>query len=108
VSAPKYTIALVRTTFGSRDKAEQVARTVIGERIAACATIEAVRSIYRWRGAIEESDEVAILFKTGVHDVSALHARIAELHDYDLPVIEYWTVGTDAPAMDWVYDSTSE
>ena len=108
MSTPRSTIALVRTTFGDRDTAERVARTVIDERLAACATLDAVRSIYRWHGAIEENDEVAVLFKTAVHDAFALHARIVELHDYDLPVIEYWTVGTDAPAMDWVYDATSE
>lgn len=99
-------IALVRTTFGDRDKAESVARMVIGERIAACATLNLVRSIYRWRGAIEESDEVAVLFKTGIGDALALRTRLAELHDYDLPVIEYWTVETDAMAADWVHDST--
>jgi periplasmic divalent cation tolerance protein len=100
-------IALVRTTFGNRVKAEEVARTVIDQRLAACATMEAVRSVYRWQGTIEQDDEVAVTFKTGAFGIVALRARIAELHDYDLPVIEHWTVETDPPAFDWVNDATS-
>jgi periplasmic divalent cation tolerance protein len=100
-------IALVRTTFADRDKAEQVARAVIDERLAACAAMEQVRSVYRWRGAIEESDEIAVLFKTRALSIVALRARIAELHDYDLAVIEHWTVETDPATFDWVNDATS-
>jgi periplasmic divalent cation tolerance protein len=100
-------IALVRTTFGDTARAELVARTVIDERLAACATLDQVRSIYRWLGKIEQADEVAVLFKTSIDDAPALHARIAELHDYDVPVIERWTVETDAPAADWVQNSTT-
>jgi len=101
-------IALVRTTFGDTSRAEQVTRTVIGERLAACATLDQVRSIYRWQDAIEQADEVAVLFKTSIEHAPALRTRIAELHDYDLPVIEHWTVETDAPAAAWVRDSTLE
>ena len=101
-------IALIRTTFGDTSRAEQVVRTVIGERLAACATLDQVRSIYRWEGAIEQADEVAVLFKTGVADAAALRARIVELHDYDVPVSECWTVATDASAADWVLASTSK
>jgi periplasmic divalent cation tolerance protein len=100
-------IALVRTTFGDTTRAEQVARRVLGERLAACATLDQVRSIYRWHGAIEQADEVAVLFKTSMEDATALRARIAELHDYDVPVIECWPVETDVAAADWVRDSTA-
>jgi periplasmic divalent cation tolerance protein len=101
-------IALVRTTFGDTARAELVARTVIGERLAACATLDQVRSIYRWDGAIEQAEEVAVLFKTSAESAPALRARIAALHDYDVPVIEHWTVETDASAADWARNSTSE
>ncbi|CAN5503222.1 divalent-cation tolerance protein CutA [soil metagenome] len=101
-------IALIRTTFGDTARAEQVARTVITERLAACATLDQVRSIYRWDGAVEQADEVAVLFKTSVEAAPALRARIAALHDYDVPVIEHWNVETDAPAADWVRNSTGE
>lgn len=101
-------IALVRTTFGDTSRAEQVARSVIAERLAACATLDQVRSIYRWDGAIEQADEVAVLFKTSVEAAPALRARIAALHDYDVPVIECWHVETDVQAAEWARKSTTE
>jgi periplasmic divalent cation tolerance protein len=100
-------IWLVRTTFGGRAHAEQVACALIEERLAACATLEAVHSIYRWQGEIEQADEVAVLFKTRVGSVSALATRIEELHDYDLPVIERWPARANVRARDWVYDVTA-
>jgi periplasmic divalent cation tolerance protein len=100
-------IALVRTTFGDTSRAEQVARSVIGERLAACATLDQVRSIYRWHGEIEQADEVAVLFKTSIEHAPALRARVAELHDYHVPVIEHWAAETDASAADWVRVSTA-
>ena len=100
-------IALVRTTFGDRARAEQVARALIDERLVACATLEQVHSIYRWQGTVEQADEAAVLFKARPEDAYDLLARITELHDYDVPVIEYWTVDANPPAKDWVNEATA-
>ncbi|MBO9712652.1 divalent-cation tolerance protein CutA [Sphingomonas sp.] len=95
--------ALLYATFASAEDAERVAETVLGERLAACVNILApCTSVYRWQGAIERATEVPALFKTRPMLARRLHERIAELHPYDLPVIERWTVETDGPVLDWV------
>jgi periplasmic divalent cation tolerance protein len=66
---------------------------MVEERLAACVNIlGTIRSIYRWQGEIEDSEEVAALFKTGHSQADTLIARIADLHSYDVPCIESWPV----------------
>lgn len=86
-------IVTVYATFPSDEEARRIARTLVEERLAACANIlGACHSIYRWQGAIEEADEVAALFKTRADCADDLIARLAELHSYDVPAAVVWPI----------------
>jgi periplasmic divalent cation tolerance protein len=100
-------ILLVRTSFGSADEATRVAGAMIEDRLAACASIEPIRSIYRWQGKVETDDETAVLFKTTTDRAAALKAAITAQHSYDLPVIEAWEVDVDPAVGDWIYGETA-
>jgi len=79
---------LVLTTFPTADAAAQVAKAVVGERLAACANIlPALRSIYRWEGKIQDENEVLVLLKTQRAGFARLQARILELHPYEVPEV---------------------
>ena len=101
-------IVTVYAVFANADEARTVARTVIDERLAACANLLApCRSIYRWQGAIEEAEEVPVLFKTGAGRAEALIARIAALHSYDVPAAVVWSIAAaHAPYGEWVRAET--
>jgi periplasmic divalent cation tolerance protein len=46
-------------------EAERIAEALVEDRIAACVNIlGAVTSIYRWQGAVEKAEEVALIAKT--------------------------------------------
>ena len=86
-------IVTVYATFASDEEARRIGRTVVEERLAACANlIGPIHSIYRWQGEIEEAAEVAALFKTTAAGAAALIARIAELHGYDVPAAVVWPI----------------
>ncbi len=92
-------IVTVYAVFGSAGEAQRVARTVVEERLAACANIIApCRSIYRWQGTVEEAEEVPALFKTRADAAEALIARLAELHSYDVPAAVVWPIAQALPA----------
>jgi periplasmic divalent cation tolerance protein len=81
-------VVSVTAIFANRDEARTIARTVIEERLAACANIIGdIESIYHWQGEIEESREVIALFKTTAAQADQLIARIAALHSYDVPSV---------------------
>lgn len=97
-------IVSVYATFADAAEAERVARAVVAERLAACANILGpCRSIYRWRGEVEEAAEVPALFKARADKAEALLARIAELHSYEVPAAVVWPIAAALPAYaEWV------
>ncbi len=77
---------IVLTTAGTPAEAEQLARAVVEEQLAACVTIlPAAKSIFRWQGEIEASAEALLLLKTVPEKLSALEARLHALHRYQTP-----------------------
>ena len=100
-------IALLYSTFADRADAERVARTVLDEQLAACVNVlPPCMSIYRWRGEIAQGEEVPALFKTSPALEQRLRERIAELHRYDLPVVESWPATTADTVCDWIAAET--
>lgn len=102
-------IALLQVTFPGADEAESVARTLVGERLAACANVMAsCTSIYRWKDSVEEDVETLVVFKTSMERALMLRDRIVELHSHDLPAIELWPVAATPSLAQWVIDSTGD
>jgi periplasmic divalent cation tolerance protein len=84
-SESSYVVALV--TCGSRREAGRIARSVVERKLAACVNVlEApVRSVYRWKGKIEQGREFLLLIKSSHNRLTALQAEIERLHSYDVP-----------------------
>ena len=99
----------IYAVFADAEEAERIGRSVVEERLAACINILGpCRSIYRWKGAVENADEVPAILKTGAGKAEALIARIAELHSYDVPCIAAWPVANVLGSYAlWVEDSVS-
>lgn len=71
-----------------KDQAAQLGRQIVEERLAACANIiPSIRSIYTWKGAVEDEEEAMMFFKTTDEAVSRLTDRIRGLHPYEVPEI---------------------
>lgn len=101
-------VVLVLATAPSRDVALTLTRTLVEERLAACGNIvPAVTSVYRWEDAVQQDDEVLIVFKTLRNRASRLTERIAALHPYDVPeaIVVPVDAGLDA-YLNWVATST--
>jgi len=77
---------LVLTTIGLKETAERLAQQLVERRLAACVNIVGpIRSVYRWKGRIENEQEYLLLVKTTVECVAKLQAAFKELHPYELP-----------------------
>lgn len=81
-------VALVYAVFGGTDAAMAAARDTVERRLAACANVLGpCRSVYRWEGAVQDAEEVPVLFKTDPATRAALMAQLASGHDYAVPAI---------------------
>jgi periplasmic divalent cation tolerance protein len=88
------------------DEAEalRIGRTVVQERLAACANLlPGSRSVYWWQGKLEESTETVLVLKTRRALFSSVSERVAGLHRYETPcVIGLPLVEGHAPYLDWI------
>lgn len=99
---------LVLTNVPDQDLARGIARTLVEQRLAACVNIVAgVRSVYRWRDAIEETTEVTLLIKTTETRYPELEAAIRSLHPYSVPEIVGFPLVAGLPAyLSWLDTET--
>jgi periplasmic divalent cation tolerance protein len=98
------TFFFVYVTAGSEEEAQRLARTIVGERLAACANIlGGMRSIYWWEGEVNEAVETVVVFKTRADRFDALAARVEALHSYECPCVVALPVTTGLPGyLDWI------
>lgn len=101
-AANKY--LLVLTNLPDRDAALELARTLVGKRLAACANVlDGCSSVYRWQGEVQTEREIPVLIKTRVDRFASLQQEILACHPYELP--EIIAVPLEAgfqPYLDWV------
>ena len=102
------TAVLAYTAGPNETTAEVIARTVVGERLAACANIlPGIRSLYWWQDTLEESAETILLLKTREDLGEKLTARIRSLHPYETPCIVLTDIRPGYhPFFEWLVSET--
>jgi periplasmic divalent cation tolerance protein len=70
------------------EAADEIAETLLEERLAACVNELSTTSTYRWEGEIHRDEEAVLLAKTTDDAYDELVDRVRELHPYDVPCIE--------------------
>jgi periplasmic divalent cation tolerance protein len=102
-------IRVVLTTFANAEDAAKAVRILVDEQIIACGTIlPGARSIYRWKAAIEDSEEAVVLLKTSAERFPALEERLRAIHPYETPeVIALDPTAVSKDYADWVIECVS-
>jgi periplasmic divalent cation tolerance protein len=98
---------LALSTAPSVEKAAEIARALVDERLAACVNVVGgVRSIYRWQGTVHDDAEALCLIKTRRELVDRLRERLVALHPYEVPeLIVVDLEGGHAPYLAWIDES---
>ena len=79
---------LVLTNVPDNAVAERMAHALIEARAAACVNILAeCRSVYRWQGAVETTNEVPLLIKTSAEAYPRVERILRECHPFAVPEI---------------------
>src|SRR5690606_8194408 len=79
---------LMYVTTSGEEEAARIARTLVEERLVACANIlPPVRSFYWWEGELQDDREVVFVAKTTAGLVPRDIQRVKELHSYQVPAI---------------------
>lgn len=102
-------VILILTTAPADARAEEIARVLVDERLAACVNVGApMISIYRWQGSVAREAESQLVIKTTRDRVAAVETRLRTLHPYELPEFLVMPVGAASqPYADWVSAQTA-
>jgi periplasmic divalent cation tolerance protein len=98
---------LALTTEASEARAEALAEALLERQLAACVALTPLRSLYRWQGELECSQEVQLLIKTHPSQLQELELAVRELHSYDTPEWLHWPAEAGPAYAAWLAESCS-
>jgi periplasmic divalent cation tolerance protein len=102
--------SMLYITTANIAEAKIIAKTLVEEKLVACANcFDNMRSVYWWKGKIEESSEAVLTAKTRNTLVETCVSRIKELHSYKCPCIVSLPLQSGSPDyLKWLEENTKE
>ena len=99
---------IIFSAFPDVQTAEKAAHDLLEKRLIACASIiDPVRSLYRWKGTIEESAEVLLKIKTSEAVLAEAIGKIEMIHPYEVPEITAVEIGQGNHSyLKWIEECT--
>lgn len=85
--------AMVYFTAKDMTDAARIARHLLDRRLIACANIFPVRSLYRWKGEVQDETEAVAVCKTRRAAVRKAIAEAKKVHSYEVPCIVSYEMG---------------
>jgi periplasmic divalent cation tolerance protein len=100
-------IAIFITTK-NRAEADKIGALLVEHKLAACANIiDGVRSIFSWKGAVQESREALVMIKTRAVLFPKIAAFVRRHHSYQVPEIIALPIQKGSKDyLRWISDST--
>jgi periplasmic divalent cation tolerance protein len=86
------------------ETARAMARSLVEERLAAGGNIvPGMMSVYRWKGAVCQAEEVLLILKTRSDTAGGLMSRAVALHPYECPCVALLPIaGGNPDYLKWI------
>jgi periplasmic divalent cation tolerance protein len=99
---------MMLTAMPTREDAQNLARLLIEEKLAACVQLLPIESFYVWQGGTQNEAEVLLLIKTRSALFEKATARIKAVHSYTVPEIVALPFSSGfAGYLDWIGEVTA-
>lgn len=104
------TYITVLVTASSFEEAQKIAKTLLEDRLIACANIIGpVHSLFWWQNRIDEAKEHLLLMKTHMDKFERLSERVKALHSYEVPEIIALPIPAGyKPYLEWLNNALHE
>jgi len=99
-------IVVIMTT-SNKEEAAKIVRSLLKERLIACANIVGpVSSLFWWQGKIDEENEFLVFMKSHKSLFERLSERVTEIHSYEVPeIIALPIIAGSPPYLKWLKTS---
>ena len=78
---------IVFVTCGSDEEARKISELLVRERVAACANVAEIESVFEWKGKLENQAEKLLIIKTIQSRYGELERLVKANHSYECPEI---------------------
>jgi periplasmic divalent cation tolerance protein len=97
----------VTTTVDTKERANEIGRTLLEKRLAACVQTEGpTSSSYWWKDEIETAEEWRCIIKTTVEKYEEIERTIRSIHPYEEPEIIGLTITAGSGTyLKWIQES---
>lgn len=101
---------LVLITASSPEEADKITQVLIQEKLAACVSqVPGLKSVYWWKGRVEEAREVLLLVKTLKTRVKGIVRAVKKNHSYAIPEVVALRIKEGNPDyLKWITESLKE
>ncbi len=105
-----HTTVTVFITAGTKQEADNIARLLVEQRKAACASIlPKVHSLFWWHGKLDSAQETLLIVKTRTSLLPQVIDVVEKAHSYDVPeIIALPIIGGNDRYLRWILDETDE
>jgi len=89
-------------------EAENIAKVLLDKRLVACCNIiPNIKSMFRWKGKIENANESLLIIKTKERLMDMVSEEIKSAHSYDVPAIEFMKISKGSnDFLEWINKET--
>ena len=97
-----YVVVIITTP--NKEEAVKIVRSLLEERLIACANIVGpVSSLFWWQGKIDEENEFLVFMKSHKSLFERVSERVMEIHSYDVPeIVALPIIEGSPPYLDWL------
>ena len=101
-------LSFIYITASSKKEARCLGKLLVENRLAACVNIiDGMKSLYWWKGKIEEGNETVVIAKTRKSLVRKLIKAVKAAHSYTCPcIVELPIESGYPPFLDWIRNET--
>ncbi|GAB6886510.1 divalent-cation tolerance protein CutA [Desulfothermus okinawensis JCM 13304] len=101
-------VRLFYVTCKDKQEAESIAKTLLEEKLVACANIfPEMESFFWWKQKIDKAKETPMILKTKKELSKEVIEKIKSLHSYECPcIIEIPITGGFKDFLNWIYEET--
>jgi len=97
----------VYITNPDRKTAEKIAKSLLSQRLIACANIFPIISLYRWEKKIAKEKEFVLIAKTTKNRFEKVKKEVEKLHPYSIPCIVKIPVSSNKKYFNWLQKEIS-
>lgn len=76
-------MAIFYLTCANAEEAEKISKVLLEKQLVACAKKLSVSSTFRWKGQIDTTEEVLVMFESIEENFDKVQTEIKKLHSYE-------------------------